>query len=288
MWYTPESVFTHTIPLPAGGAAWLVLAFGASALLDFAGFVVAAEFDEAGAGELAGAGAAADLVLEEAGAGVLDGVLDDGAAAADLLFEDDFVEAVSAGAAPPDEPASAEDFADFDFFVLAVFVPVSEVVAAVESAEESLAAFDFFELAVLVPESALAEAVESAEESLAAFDFFELAVLLPASALAEAVESAEESFAVFDFFALADDADPLADFESLSASVDFDFFDFDVDDLDDASAESAASVDFFFDLLVFLAGVVVLESLESDACALTGVALASPQPSPAEIKNANT
>jgi hypothetical protein len=236
------------------------LAFGASALLDFAGFVVAAEFDEAGAGELAGAGAAADLVLEEAGAGVLDGVLDDGAAAADLLFEDDFVEAVSAGAAPPDEPASAEDFADFDFFVLAVFVPVSEVVAAVESAEESLAAFDFFELAVLLPESALAEAVESAEES----------------------------FVVFDFFALADEAAPLADFESLSASVDFDFFDFDVDDLDDASAESAASVDFFFDLLVFLAGVVVLESLESDACALTGVALASPQPSPAEIKNANS
>ena len=73
--------------------------------------------------------------------------------------------------------------------------------------------------------------------------------------------------------------------------MDFAFFDFDVEDFpeEDASLESVelAAVDFFFDLVVFFAGVV-LESLESVACAFTGATLASASPSPAEIKNANT
>ena len=55
--------------------------------------------------------------------------------------------------------------------------------------------------------------------------------------------------------------------ESLS-EVDFAFFDFDVEDFpeEEASLESVelASVDFFFALVVFFAGVV-LESLESVA-----------------------
>jgi hypothetical protein len=73
--------------------------------------------------------------------------------------------------------------------------------------------------------------------------------------------------------------------------VDFAFFDFEVEDFpeEEASLESVelASVGCFFDLVVFFAGVV-LESLESVACAFTGAALASASPSPTKIKNANT
>jgi hypothetical protein len=206
-----------------------VLVFGADAVLDLAGFVEAAELEEAGAVELAGAGAAAPE---------LEGV----AAVAD----------VSAA------------FVDFDFFVVADFVPASAFFDAAVSAE---AAFDFFELVDFVPAAASVEAVESAfasvEEAFADF-FLELVDFSPDAESAVAV-SPDEAFADLDFFELVE-AVELPE-ESLS-EVDFAFFDFDVEDFpeEDASLESVelASVDFFFDLVVFFAGVV-LESLESVA-----------------------
>jgi hypothetical protein len=233
-----------------------VLVFGAEELLDLAGFVEAAELEDAGALELAGAGAAApELELE--------GV----AFAAD-------VSAV---------------FVDFDFFVLADFVPASASFEAVVSVDDALADFDFFELVDFVP-VAESEAVESAlasvEEVFADF-FLELVDFASDAESADAV-SPDEAFAGLDFFELAE-AVELPE-ESLS-EVDFAFFDFDVEDFpeEEASLESVelASVDFFFDLVVFFAGVV-LESLESVAWAFTGAALASASPSPTEIKNANT
>ena len=243
---------TQTWPLPAGGAGWLALVFGADAELDLAGFVEA-EFEDAGALELAGAGAAAPEVE-------LEGV--------------DFASDVSAA------------FVDFDFFVLADFVPESAFEEAV-SVDDALA--DFFEL-VDLPAAESDEAVESAfasvEEAFADF-FLELVDFSPVAESADAA-SPDEAFADLDFFELVEAVELLE--ESLS-EVDFAFFDFDVEDFpeEDASLESVelAAVDFFFDLVVFFAGVA-LESLESVACAFTGATLASASPSPAEIKNANT
>src|SRR4029077_16418003 len=142
------------------------------------------------------------------------------------------------------------------------FVPAAESAEAVESAlasvEEAFADF-FLELVDFVSDPESADAV-SPDEAFADLDFFELV---------EAVELPEESL----------------------SEVDFAFFDFDVEDFpeEEASLESVelASVDFFFALVVFFAGVV-LESLESVACAFTGAALASASPSPTEIRNANT
>jgi hypothetical protein len=143
-----------------------------------------------------------------------------------------------------------------------------------------------------VPAAESVEAVESAfasvEEAFADFDFLELVDFVAEAESVGAVVSPEVDLADLDFLELVDAVEPLA--ESLSDEVDFAFFDFDVVDLpeEDASAESVelASVDFFFVLLVFFAGVV-LESLESVACAFRGAALASANPSPAEIRNAN-
>jgi hypothetical protein len=192
--------------------------------------------------------------------------------------------------------ASASALVDFDFFVLADFVPESASFDPAVSVDEALA--DFFELVDFVPAAESVEAVESAlasvDEAFADLDFFELVDFVPAAESAEAVESAfasvEEAFADFflelvDFASDAESADAVSpdeafadlDFfelveavelpESLSA-VDFAFFDFDVEDFpeEEASLESVelASVDFFFALVVFFAGVV-LESLESVA-----------------------
>ena len=248
-------MLTQTCPLPAEGAGWLVLLFAAEVLLDLAGFVEAAEFD-AGWFELAGAGAAPPEFE-------LEGV----DAAADV----------------------SADLVDFDFFVLADFVLASASFDAAVSVEE---AFDFFELADFVPAAESVEAVESAlasvEEAFADLDFFELVDFAPDAESADAAVSPDDDLADLDFFELVE-AVELPE-ESLS-EVDFAFFDFDVDVEDffeEASLESVvlASVDFFFDLVVFFAGVV-LESLESVACACTGAALASASPSPTEIKNAN-
>jgi hypothetical protein len=248
------------MPLPAGGAGWLALVLGADVLLDLAGFVVAAEFEEAGAFELAGAEAAAsDFVLEGVDAEV--GAL-----------------------------VSAAALVDFDFFVVADFVPASASVDLAASLDEALADFDFFELVDFAPDAeSLESALASVEEAFDDFDFLELVDFVPDAESDDAVESPEAALADLDFLELAEAVEPLA--ESLSDAVDFAFFDFEEVDFpeDEASLESVelASVDFFFDLLVFFAGVV-LESLESEACAFTGAALASPSPSPAEIRNANT
>ena len=216
-------------------------------LLDLAGFAEAAEFEDAGALELADAGAAAPE-LEPEGVAV----------AAD----------VSAA------------FVDFDFFVLADFAPASASFDAAVSVEE---AFDFFELVDFVPAAESAEAVESAFVDL---DFFELDFVSDAES-ADAAVSPEDDLADLDFLELAE----AVELPEESPSDDFVFLDFDVEDFpeEEASLESVelASVDFFFDLVVFFAGVV-LESLESVACAFTGAALANASPSPAEIKNANT
>jgi hypothetical protein len=179
---------------------------------------------------------------------------------------------------------------DFDFFVLADFVPASASFDAAVSVDDALADFDFFVLAAFVPAAESVEAAESAfasvEEAFA--DFFLELVDFASDAESADAASPDEAFADLDFFELVE-AVELPE-ESLS-EVDFAFFDFDVEDFpeEDASLESVelASVDFFFDLVVFFAGVV-LESLESVACAFTGAMLASASPRPAEIRNANT
>jgi hypothetical protein len=191
-----------------------------------------------------------------------------------------------------DAAASVDEaFADFDFFELADFVP-AESVEAVESAlasvDEAFADFDFFELVDFVPAAESVGVVESAlasvEEVFADFDFFELVDFVPDAESVDAVLSPEDALVDLDFFELVEAVEPPA--ESLSDEVDLGFFDFDDVDLAEASLESVevASVDFFFDLVVFLAGVV-LESVESVACAFTGAALASANP--AEIRNVN-
>jgi hypothetical protein len=223
---------TQTCPLPAGGAGWLALLFDAEALLDFAGFVVDAEFEDAGAVVLAGAGAAASEFDFEG--------LD---AAADV-----FVSAV---------------LVDFDFFVLADFVLESASFDAAVSVEEALADLDFFELVDFVPAAASVEAesaLASVEEAFADLDFFELADFVPDAESAAAV-SPEDDLVDLDFFELVEAVELP---ESLS-EVDFAFFDFDVEDFFEASAESVELASAaFFDLLVFLAGAVA-ESLESVA-----------------------
>ena len=101
---------TQTWPLPAGGAGWLALVFGADAVLDLAGLVEAAEFEDAGALELAGAGAAApEFELE--------------------------------GVAVAAEVSAA--FVDFDFFVLADLVPAFASFDAASSVDAALADFGF-------------------------------------------------------------------------------------------------------------------------------------------------
>ena len=229
-------MLTQTCPLPAGGAGRLALLFGAEALLDLVGFVEAAEFEDAGALELAGAEAeAAEFEFEEVDP------------AADVLLL-----------------ASASALVDFDFFVLADFVPESASFDAAVSVDEALA--DFFELVDFVPAAESVEAVESAlasvEEAFADF-FLELVDFASDAESADAV-SPDEAFADLDFFELVEAVELP---ESLS-EVDFAFFDFDVEDFpeEEASLESVelASVDFFFALVVFFAGVV-LESLESVA-----------------------
>ena len=229
-------MLTQTCPLPAGGAGRLALLFGAEALLDLVGFVEAAEFEDAGALELAGAEAeAAEFEFEEVDP------------AADVLLL-----------------ASASALVDFDFFVLPDFVPESASFDAAVSVDEALA--DFFELVDFVPAAESVEAVESAlasvEEAFADF-FLELVDFASDAESADAV-SPDEAFADLDFFELVEAVEVP---ESLS-EVDFAFFDFDVEDFpeEEASLESVelASVDFFFALVVFFAGVV-LESLESVA-----------------------
>jgi hypothetical protein len=251
---------TQTIPLPAGGAGWLALDFAEEALLDFAGFVIAAEFDEAGAVELAGGAAAPEFVLD---ADEVAGWEE----AAFVFLEDDLVEAES-DAAAPELLVSVEAFVDFDFFVLADFVPESAPDEAAESAfasvAEALVDLDFFELVDLEFASA-----ESAESGFADFDFLEVVDLVSAEVVS--LEDLEDFLALADLVSLSDEADLV-------------FLDFDAGEASLASVEPA-SVDLF--LVVFFVEVA-LESLVSVFCALIGATLASPRPRLAETRNANT
>lgn len=169
-----------------------------------------------------------------------------------------------------------------------VFAPESASAVAEASVADAFDDFDFFELVFFAPESASAEAVESAEDAL---DFFELVFFVPESASADAVEPEAEAFDDFDFFELAVSADPLDDFESLSAAAAFVFLDFDVDvfaeDASDDESVELASADFFFDLLVFFAVAVLLASLESVDCALAAGAIARPIPRPVQTSKTN-
>ncbi|HKD62479.1 MAG TPA: hypothetical protein VKB40_00480 [Candidatus Acidoferrales bacterium] len=165
--------------------------------------------------------------------------------------------------------------------MLADFVPASAV-----SVDGALTDFDFFEPVDFVPGAESVEAVESAfasvEEAFSDF-FLELVDFAPDAESAEAV-SPDEAFADLDFFELVEAVDLS---EASLSEVDFAFFDFDVEDFSEEDAlESVELAAAAFFLVVFFAGVV-LESLESVACAFTGAALASASPRPAEIKNAN-
>lgn len=237
------------------------------------------------------AGAAAGVEPDEAGAEELS----DLAAAADLLLLADFVEDfsfVAAGAAALDSPDSPDVFAvlvDFDFLVLEVLLPESASADAFESSAPAFADFDFFELVDFEAALESAGAFESDADALVDFDFFVLADFVSEAESDFTVESPDASLVDLDFFAPVDLVEPAAALESLSDDAEAAFFDFDVEvfpelELSLLSVE-VASVDFFF-LVVFLAGVVV-ESLESDDCAFTGAALASPNPRPAEINTAN-
>jgi hypothetical protein len=239
-----------------------VLVFAAAGLLDFAGFAAGAGF--------VSAGAVAAFELEAAGADAFS----DFAAAVDLLFLADLVEAASFVAGALASEASPDDFAvllDFDLAVLDVFEV--EVASAVdlESSAPVFVDLGFFVLADFAFASASAsasfEAVESSADAFVALDFFVLADFVSGLEPSAEAESPEPSFVDFDFFAAVDLVDPLEDLESVSFAVDVEDFDFEVEVLSEAELSPLsvefASVAFFF-FVVFLA-VVLLESLESEA-----------------------
>ncbi len=246
-------MFTHTCPLPDGGA--FCVAGDDPPVEDFVDF-----------GEAAGAEFEAEL---DAGAdagvavGLAAGAAEAEAAGAELLPEPEELAEAFAGVVSRFER---------DFFVLEAVLSLAaeELDAAVDdfeaSADASLdASAVFFDRDFLVvPAEASADldaSAEASEESAAAFfdrDFF---VVLPLDASAE--ESVEASAVFFerDFFVVpVDESDPDAD-ESASA-VDFFFFDFDVPLVEESLELALESLDvsdaaFFF----FLAFVVpVLES----------------------------
>jgi hypothetical protein len=209
LWYTPESVFTQTIPLPAGGGVFaaalvVVLAevFAAAGVLAVAGAAAGAAagagFD-AGALDAEDAGAAAGAALEFAlafvflllllvfaGAAEASAVLDESAAvldesavvaAAAVFFERDFLVVVA------DASAGFDASADFDacvesavvFFERVFFVVVPESAADADVSVES-AAFVFFDVLFVVP---------LAVESAAAFFVFFFVVFVVLSAAGE-------------------------------------------------------------------------------------------------------
>lgn len=131
LWYTPDSVFTQTIPaLFAGGACFAAAGFDAGALLlvALAGAVAAAGVAEgvtAGAFELATAGVEAGAPAEEAefferlffgaaASSVVEAPADDADWSADAFFDflDDFLAGAEASAVAVLSAASAffEDF----------------------------------------------------------------------------------------------------------------------------------------------------------------------------------
>jgi hypothetical protein len=232
LWYTPESVFTQTIPLPEGGGVFDALEAG----VDFAGAAVGAgafELPAGGGVDAAGVEAEAEpdveLALElgtEAGASALvfllrvflvedvdafsvAGAFDESVAAAfvlastDVFFDRDFFESVDVSGVGVDAvdaslEADLEDLEDLDFLVPAASV-VDPAVAEVSAAAD-FEDFDFFVLAVSVADPEVAEVSADVDFE----DFFDLLeVVLPLDA--------EES--------VADESDDAAFFLDLLAEV---------------------------------------------------------------------
>jgi hypothetical protein len=232
LWYTPESVFTHTIPLPEGGGVFEAAeagvdfadlagaAAGAGAFelaagggVDAAGVEAAAEPDDELAFELdaeAGASALVSLLrvflVEDVDASSVVGAFDESVApfvlaSAEVFFERDFfapvdVSAVAGGAADVSLDADLEDLDDFLAPVVSDPDPEVAEVSAVADFE------DFFDLLeVVLP----LEAEESAaDESDDAAFFLDLLLDVPELLLVElSVAFASELAAVFlDFFLL--------------------------------------------------------------------------------------
>jgi hypothetical protein len=231
LWYTPESVFTHTIPLPEGGGVFEAAeagvdfadlagaAAGAGAFelaagggVDAAGVEAAADPDDELAFELdaeAGASALVSLLrvflVEDVDASSVVGAFDESVApfvlaSAEVFFERDFfapvdVSAVAGGAADVSLDADLEDLDDFLVPVVSDPDPEVAEVSAVADFE------DFFDLLeVVLP----LEAEESAaDESDDAAFFLDLLLDVPELLVELSVAFASELAAVFlDFFLL--------------------------------------------------------------------------------------
>lgn len=239
LWYTPDAVFTHTWPLPAGGAFCVE---GEAPpppfvpVFDEVDFAAGAEFDaellfEAGAA--AGVAAGAADFDDEAGALELAGAAEESDDAAVDFFERDFLVVESAvpeavfdasvfeadadfeesDAASVDESAAA--FFERDFLV----VPVEEseaVEADLESADASLESAAFFDFLVVPVEEP--EAVEAEESSDAALVFFDFEVP------DEAVELSSDDAVAFFFVDFVDEPLVLESSVELPSAAAFFFF----------------------------------------------------------------
>jgi hypothetical protein len=207
LWYTPDAVFTHTWPLPAGGAFCVE---GEAPpppfvpVFDEVDFAAGAEFDaellfEAGAA--AGVAAGAADFDDEAGALELAGAAEESDDAAVDFFERDFLVVESA---VPEAVFDASVFeADADF---------EESDAA--SVDESAAVFfDFFVVPVEEP-----EAVEAEESSDAALVFFDFEVP------DEAVELSSDDAVAFFFVDFVDEPLVLESSVELPSAAAFFFF----------------------------------------------------------------
>ena len=156
LWYTPESVFTHTMPaLFAGGACFAVAGLEA-------GVAPFAELDG-----VAAAGAVA---------GLLDGVVDAAGVAAGVVAE--ACALVAAGA------VEAVDFLEFErvFFGAFEFSAAAVPAAAVAEGFEAAAVFDFLEgffAAVELSAVAVLSAASVFFDSVLLFESFAFESLLP-------------------------------------------------------------------------------------------------------------
>lgn len=175
LWYTPESVFTQTIPaLFAGGVLWAVVVFAAGT---FEGVAGAAVDSLVGAAEAAGV-AAGEGVVDFAAVGT---------GAAEALAEadvEDFFERLFLGVALSALAAAEAGVAEAEVSVGAAPFFDRDFLGAAELSEAALlsAASAFFD-ELFFPEDALPEsdAAWEPEASESVFFFFLLLVALPAS-----------------------------------------------------------------------------------------------------------
>ena len=251
LWYTPDAVFTHTWPLPAGGA---FCAEGEEPPLDAADFdevdfAAGAEFDAELLFEAGAAAGAADFD-EEAGALELAGAADESDDAAVDFFERDFLVVE----AEPSEPLDADAASDFE----------AVLEADDASVDESAAFFEWDFLVVPVAESEFEADFESAsvDESVAFFEWDFLVVPVEASDF-EALASSDEALVFLDF----DEPDVDAELSSDDEAVDFFLVDFDAEPVEEAlllesSVELPSDEAAFFFFLLF--EVVLSELLSLD------------------------